>query len=210
MYTNTTIKLTEHHHQRKQPSTPPLAKCRMSAAIQAHFLSVTHGGAFPLPRAWSKYPTPILYSLSSFFYCIPGVLLLVALSRHPAGRVYSFEEIEGWLLILQGFISYKCDVADLAVSSRSHPIDRMYSTALCTYFGFKIILCSFFNVYSNLVLFGCLITFAFGITAYFQASREHLLNKKRSSFLEWTRWIVVWHASVPVGLCVAGWIHFDA
>ena len=176
--------------------------------MEKHFLSQTHGGAFPLPKAWCKYHTPLIYALSSILPLIPGGLLLIALHQRPDRRVYNFEEIEGWFLILQGIISYKSDVADLAQNSSSHPIERLYTTSLCLFFAIKIILCSFLRIYSTTVLFVCLVTFAFGIFAFFQASREELLKRNETSFREWTRWIVVWHVSVPAGLCVAGWMYF--
>lgn len=156
--------------------------------------SLDHGGEIAVPPAWKRRDGSLLetvYRMSSLFYTLSGILLLLVWTRDPSSRLYEGEWAESIVWMVQGIASYLCDWTFLGVKSVTHPLDRSLS-----------LLFTFWNVgkfvffFSSLTLF-CRVLFptfiSAGLVCFHNSSSSVLMRKREEYFF----WHSVWHSLFP-------------
>lgn len=152
------------------------------------------------PRLWvSKKPSYFgFYGLSSWFYSLAGLLLLLA---YPYSRLQTtFHEYEGYFWILQGYLSWQNDVHLWGKRSVYNVLDRLHATAFTIVFVFNMILIDgmIYLRYEMLELLCCAVALPIGLYCRRRAV-EAVSTLNYDAFVRWHAW---WHVAFPAGRVV--------
>ena len=156
-----------------------------------------------MPEEWAegkKFPSLYgPYGLSSFSYTILGIWIVVAIrGTYTLGTPPA---IDGTLLIIQGLVSYGCDVYTFGYSSVFKIMDRCEAVVVFLWWTAKIF-------YVRQQWYEYVIFIGTGVVAVaFKMKGEVAMRN-----LEWVQFTVfhaLWHYTVPLGLFVWAFIRND-
>ena len=149
-----------------------------------------------VPAKWRKSPrfkVWSLYGLSSFNYTLTGLLLCALMYARPERSLYAAEKIEAALWILQGLISFKCDVLDIGIRSWSHPVDRISATIFTLQQVLKYLVVRCAGAWGTPMYAGLFALVAVGVLCF----RQSCLACRHKQLEAFRFWHITWHIVFP-------------
>lgn len=141
------------------------------------------------PSYWS------FYGLSSWFYSIVGIILVVLV--YETRLQSTFYLYEGYFWILQGYLSWKNDVQGWGVPSMYKVFDRAHATGFSLIWLLNIIILDgiIYANYGMHELLLCVTTVYCGMFCRKQVAQA----AKELNYDGFVLWHSLWHVTFPVG-----------
>lgn len=197
---------TEIHTATNEDSPDEISKtdssCTQAFIKQATRFCSPHTA---VPEEWAEGKrSPLLYGpygLSSFTYTILGIYLIAAIPFNNMTVLGTPPIVDGSILIIQGIVSYGCDVYTFGFSSIFKIFDRCSALIQGLWWTLKL-------TYVPMTWFEYIIFIGSGIIGVVCKFRGEIAMRK----LQWIPFLVwhsLWHLIVPLGLFVWAFIRND-